>query len=353
MKHKDDWTEAEARLGALWRHESLDRPCISVTAPSGQAVTPPRPPATPEQRWLDPEWVLANLRATIEARWWGGEAIPSHLLMGGWVVSLGGAPRFDDHTIWFEVKPPDFDRPPPYRYDPDDPWVTKSRVLYRAAADMAGYDGFLVGRSCMLPANDLISMHMGTELFLISLMDHADWMREAIIQGARDQLRAKNDMQRLIEDRHRFWYGNAGWMPFWAPEPYIATQSDVSCMLSPEMFETFVVPELDVYGAACGAMWYHLDGGDARQHLPRLLSLPYMRVVQYTPAPFEPPNGPEHLDLYRQIQAVGKIVHIELPIQNVKALVEALDPTLLMLNTSCATPDEGRRLLTNAVHWCR
>ena len=63
-------------------------------------------------------------------------------------------------------------------------------------------------------------------------------------------------------------------------------------MLSPAMFDRFVVPELDVYGEDHGALWYHLDGGDARQHLPRLLSLPYLRVVQYVPAPFEPPNGP-------------------------------------------------------------
>jgi hypothetical protein len=48
------------------------------------------------------------------------------------------------------------------------------------------------------------------------------------------------------------------------------------------------------WAEAYGALWYHLDGGDARQHLPRLLSLPYLRVVQYTPAPCEPPNGPGH-----------------------------------------------------------
>ena len=28
----------------------------------------------------------------------------------------------------------------------------------------------------------------------------------------------------------------------------------------------------------------------------------YLRVIQYTTAPFEPPNGPAHLDFYRHIQ---------------------------------------------------
>ncbi len=124
-------------------------------------------------------------------------------------------------------------------------------------------------------------------------------------------------------------------------------------MLSPEMFDRFVVPELDVHGQEHNALWYHLDGGDAKQHLPRLLSLPYLRVIQYTPAPGEPDNGPDHLEMYKQIQAAGRIVHVELPWQNVEPLVRELDPALLMLHTSCPSRDEGERLLEQSVAWSR
>jgi hypothetical protein len=124
-------------------------------------------------------------------------------------------------------------------------------------------------------------------------------------------------------------------------------------MLSPEMFERFVVPELDVYGQAHNALWYHLDGGDAKQHLPRLLSLPYLRVIQYVPAPFEPPNGPGHLEMYQQIQAAGRIVHIQVPAENVESLVRELDPSLLMLDTWVPSRAEGERLLEQAVAWAQ
>jgi hypothetical protein len=113
------------------------------------------------------------------------------------------------------------------------------------------------------------------------------------------------------------------------------------------------VPELDVCGRECGALWYHLDGRDAQQHLPRLLSLPYMRVIQYTPTPAEPPNGPEHLDFYRRIQAAGRIVHIAVEPAQVEPLCRELDPSRLMLTTSCGSPQEGRQLLADAVRWTR
>jgi len=254
-------------------------------------------------------------------------------------------------TIWFDTMKVDFSAPSPFRNRDDDVWVKAYSELYNAVADFAGGDDFLVGQACGLPANDLLSMLMGTEDFLVALMEHPAWMREAIATGAREQLRVKMSLMDMIRDRHEFWYGAAGWMPFWAPEPFLRTQSDVSCMLSPDMYDRLVVPELDVYGHEHGALWYHLDGGDARQHLPRLLSLPYLRVVQYTPAPNEPPNGPGHLDLYRAIQKAGRIVHIDVPPQHVEPLLRELDPSRLMLQTRCRSRDEGERLLEQSAVW--
>ncbi len=100
-----------------------------------------------------------------------------------------------------------------------------------------------------------------------------------------------------------------------------------------------------------GVLWYHLDGGDAGRHLPRLLALPFLRVLQYTPAPSEPPNGPGHLEMYRRIQAAGRIVHIQLPVEHVEPLVRELDSALLMLDTRVASRAEGERLLEQCAKW--
>jgi len=351
MKYKPDWPEAKQRLTALWQRERLDRPCIAVRA----SLTDPAPlpePADDEARWLDPDYWIALLRRTLESTWWGGEALPGITLMANWVICLGGTPHFDAATIWFETQRLDFNQPSPFRHDPDSPWMDKYRRLLVALCRVAGQEDFVIGTPGGLPANDLLSMLMGPQEFLFALMDHPEWMADAIVTGARDQRQARQELQQLMRDQgHAFWYGYAGWMPFWVPEPYNLTQSDVSCMLSPELFERFVVPELDIYGQEHGALWYHLDGGDARQHLPRLLSLPYMRVIQYTPAPCEPPNGPAHLEMYRQIQAAGRIVHIELPADHVEPLVRELDPALLMLDTWCPSRAEGEQLLEQSAEW--
>lgn len=350
MRYKPDWPEARERLTALWEGRCMDRPCIAVRAPSGTKATVPEP-ETPEQKWLDPDWNVQAALAQIENTWWGGEAIPSYLLLAGWVLCLGGTPLFDMETIWHKPRSVDFTKPPPFKSETEDPWARQFGACYSALAEAAGKDDFLVGQPCLLPANDLLSSLMGPERFLTGLIDEPQWMADAIVQGARSQAAAQKHFCALIAGRHDFWYGHAGWMPFWAPEQYGGTQSDCSCMLSPEMFDRFIVPELDVYAHECGAIWYHLDGADARQHVPTLLSLPCLRVMQYTPAPCEPPNGPEHLDLYREIQAAGKIVHVDVPAENVEPLVKGLDPALLMLQAACHTIDEGEELLAAARRW--
>jgi hypothetical protein len=353
MQYKADWPEAQYRLTALWHGERLDRPCMAVMAPQPtmRPLAVPEP-ADDEARWLDPEYLLPAFRHKLETTWWGGEAAPSCLTMANWMACLGGTPQFAPDTIWFATQEVDFSRPSPFRHDPDSPWMHRYRTLLRALCAMAAEDNFLLGQPVGLPASDLLSMHMGTEAFMLGLMDHPEWMAEAVVTGARDQAQVQHELQAFMREAgHHYWYGNAGWMRFWAPEPFKVTQSDVSCMLSPEQFDQFVLPELEVYAEAFSALWYHLDGGDARQHLPRLLSLPYLRVIQYIPTPSEPPNGPAHLEMYQHIQAAGKIVHIDVPLSNVEPLVRSLDPALLMLQVWCASRDEGEQLLDHCVKW--
>ncbi len=50
---------------------------------------------------------------------------------------------------------------------------------------------------------------------------------------------------------------------------------------------------------------------------------------------FSIPDIAGHLDLYREIQKAGRIVHVQVSKENVEPLLRELDPTLLMLQTHC------------------
>ena len=102
MKYKADWNEAQARLTALWEGRFIERPCIAVKAPNGRPGNPPTP-VSGEQKFLDPEFIVRNALNQFETTYYGGEAIPSVLLMASWVTNTYGAtPHFPMETIWFD-----------------------------------------------------------------------------------------------------------------------------------------------------------------------------------------------------------------------------------------------------------
>ncbi len=353
MKYKSNWPETAERWTALWEGRRVDRPCLTVTAPNGVQGVWPRP-RSGEELWLDPEFCLRTLREAFRCTYYAGESFPSRFLQACWVLNTYGAtPHFPMDTIWFEPRPVDWDAPPSFPIEWDSPWFRKVAALYDAVLDEAGYDDFLAGRMGSMPAGDMLTFVIGPEQVLLGMAEHPDWIAAAIGQLAANWVAFKRHFERRARPRHAFWYGNAGWMPFWAPEPFVSIQSDLSCMISPEMFERFVLPELDLAGREFRHVWYHLDGQSAFQHLDRLLALPYLKVMQFVPMAGTPPNGPAYLDLYRRIQAAGKIVHIGVPKENVEPLARALDPARLCLDVTCENVQEADDLLASARRWTR
>ena len=86
-------------------------------------------------------------------------------------------------------------------------------------------------------------------------------------------------------------------------------QCDFSAMISPVMFERFVVPSLSEQCAWLDRALYHLDGPDCVRHLDLLLQIPNLHAIQWTPGAGEPGAGdPKWFSLYDRILRAGKSI---------------------------------------------
>lgn len=352
MKYHQNWNKAKQRFTDLWENKPTTIPYIGITTQKENLKDYPPAPESDEDFWLDSDWIVKKFFVDLENNYWLGEIMPSNILMASWLVSLGGKPVFNRNTIWFEQYDHiDFGKPSPFRHNPKDPWFLKYKKLLTAVAKAAGKDNFGICAAGGLPVNDLLAMHMGMN-FLFAVMDHPEWLREAIIQGAEDMIKVKLELMELGKKYAETWGCGAGWLSIWAPEPFLRIQSDISCMLSPDAFEQFILPEFEIYGKKF-PLWYHLDGGNAKQHLPILLSLPYIKVIQYTPTPNEPENGIEHVEFYKQVQRAGKIVHISVPAQRItEAFLQELDPSKILISTTTESLGQAKDLLSRVSKWC-
>jgi len=102
MRFKPDWPAARARIEAWWAGEVIDRALVQVTAPRpGERRL--RPPASLQQQWLDPEYVVAAAEEAMRLTYYGGEALPifwPNLGPDVFAAYLGCGLRFGETTSW-------------------------------------------------------------------------------------------------------------------------------------------------------------------------------------------------------------------------------------------------------------
>jgi hypothetical protein len=342
LAYKHNWPEARERLLAFWNMEIIDRPCIAVTAP-GQ---PPRhmdPPPDDKTKWTDPEYVAQRYDVSHEATYFGGEAIPGTSLMVGYCFGYGAPLHYSEQTVWQEPIIDDWEHRPSLDLDEEDwAWRQVQAVVKRCAEVSAGK--WMTGFPNIQQPNDHLPLLRRTQTFLMDLIEHPAEVKRA--------LRKLLDNWYLVYERlagltpHQ--EGSSGWLGLWCPwRRSLTMQSDVSCMMSPAMFEEFVAPELEELSEWLDGPTYHLDGPGALQHLDRLLAIKRLHAIQWT-AGTGAEQGLYWLELYQRIQAGGKGVIVYLPYDEVETAVRELKPEGLFVITSAPSVDAAEALLQRA-----
>ncbi len=348
--YKPDWPQARRRWAAFWERANTDRPLIEVKAPRA-LVAPPLPPQSDEDRWLDPAYVERLTLHYLETTYLGGEAVPAHdlhPLMAGWTLGLGPGVAFAEDTIWYQPRMARIDQLDAWTPGPGDPWRRKvDRLLGHLLSAARGR--FLVGYAYQLPVSDLLSLLRGPEELLIDLLENPGGCRRAVEALFARWVENFEHVRSLVNAAQPGCVWN--WPGLWHDDFVMVTQSDMSCMISPALFASFVLAELDLLGERYGRVWYHLDGPQAVRHLDALLGRPYIRAVQYVPGDGQPPNGPHWLDLYRRVQAAGRCLDLTAPAEHVEFLIRRLRPEGLILRARVDTPEQADELVDRAARW--
>jgi 5-methyltetrahydrofolate--homocysteine methyltransferase len=204
-------------------------------------------------------------------------------------------------------------------YDPANEWW--QRVLEFTRAAMAGWGSQVaVGHTDLGGALDVLASLCGTHRLLLDLYDAPGEVER--VEGAltRLWLRYYDELHALIEPSHR---GTAGWSPCWFPGRGYMLQSDFSYMISPQMFERFVLPSLTSWCDALDDAFYHLDGPGQVKHLDMLLSIPRLRGIQWVPGEGNPP-AQDWLPLLRRIREAGKLCYVDVTREGALQITRAL-----------------------------
>ncbi|MGE5528354.1 MAG: hypothetical protein ACM3X6_04330 [Patescibacteria group bacterium] len=306
----EDWDRVERETMAWWAGD-LPRPLIWL------AVTPP--PSGPQPYGymsnypldMPADEVVDRYAPGLAATRFYADAFPWVWLnfgpgiVAGFLGARVNSVSEPSETVWFTPPAASSYSELSLAYDPGNVWWRRVKEL--AEAFIRRYDGLLQVSHTDLGGNlDILASFRGTEELLYDVIDQPDEVIEAARRITGLWLRYYDELDALIRPACR---GTSCWTPLWSSGRTYMLQCDFSYMISPAMFERFVLPDLS---ACCDRLdhgFYHLDGKGELPHLDMLLSMPRLRGIQWVPGDGQP--SPDRWPgLLRRIRAGGKLCQV-------------------------------------------
>ena len=310
MLYKEDWEKSKQRLEALWHNEIIDRCCVSVIAPKNGSTYKDEPVPDSEEALYkyntDAEWILNRHLKKFENTYFGGDGFPcvwSNFGTAGHAKYFKGCKfKFTKETVWYQPVIKDWDTDV-LEYDPNCEILGVEKKVMKYLSD-AGKGKFFVTMPDNCGNIDALTHLRGTDNLLFDLLEEPDRVKEAVKKIGYALKDASAQHFDVIKENNE---GGSthGWMLTWSKGRMMQLQVDFSVMISPEMYEEFAMQELEEMTNWLDNSAYHLDGREQIRHLDRILSLPKLNMIQWTPVAGQPETS-EFIPVLRKIQEAGK-----------------------------------------------
>ncbi|MBR5444610.1 MAG: hypothetical protein IKV57_00710 [Clostridia bacterium] len=294
-----------------WWGGSLGRPAAAVVTYGNPARRPasPYPHLSFDNSWdmsITPEQFIDAADYRLSTMRWYGEAFPNFSLTefgpGVLAALLGCKPVNGSDTVWF--MPPEEDIPIEdlhFTFDENNPCFQRVLRMYELAMEK-WHGQVVVGMVDMGGVLDVLSSFRGAENLLMDLYD------------------APEEVLRCVKEIQELWFkyydrfnsvmapeakGYTQWYNLYDEKPGYILQSDFSYMIGPDMFDTFVAPELADSSARMHNAVYHMDGIGQIPHLNSLLAIDGIKGIQWVHGDGTPAKE-DWSELLEKILASGK-----------------------------------------------
>lgn len=320
--NKTTWNRLEATWRAWWAGE-LDRPLVTAVVhdpgthpPDGDDFVTRFPLDMPAEVIVD---YFEQQLTTVH---YYGDAYPKYWVnFGAGIVAafLGAGLEYNTGTTWFhplnvqslsEIK---------LAYNPANVWWQRVQAVTRAAIER--WHGRVVVAYTDLGGNlDILASLRGTENLLIDCVEQPDEIIRLVNEITPLWLHYFNELEAMIPPTQR---GRAAWAPPWSPSRGYMLQCDFSYMISPHMFERYVMPDLVASCEALDYPFYHMDGRGQLAHIDLLLSIEKLRGIQWQPGDGQP-LADGWIDVLRRIREGGKLCQVFVTLDGAYKIVREL-----------------------------
>lgn len=304
---EEDWDRITRDYSAWWAGE-LDRPLIYMT------YEQPAEDLGDLNRFLanhpdaSAEEVCEKFDRLFRSQRFYADAFPFWFInfgAGALAAFLGARVVARPDTTWFEPRESREMKDIDPQFEPGGYWWERVVDVTRTACEY--WDGNLAVSHTDLGGNlDILASLRSTDGLLTDLIDAPEEVERVLWKTSEIWRDCYGRLTDIIAAKC---HGTVPWAASWSARRTYMLQCDFCYMISPAMFERFVLPELTAVCDFLDDAFYHLDGVGALPHLDMMLDIPSLKGIQWIPGAGNL-EAAEWLDLLRRIRDGGKLCQI-------------------------------------------
>jgi len=340
-----DFEGIKQRFESFWKGEMVDRPLISIEAPSEKRAKIDIPtPQSMEGRWTNVEYALAKAESYLENTIFLGDALPFYwpnLGPNSMTAFLGGNLMFlDESTSWLPPFLGDLSEYEP-RLDESNYWWRLMNDLLDSICAMA--EGrFLVGIPDIHYGGDSMAAAVGTRNLIRALYCQPDEVKRLAREITDICLKVFDTYYDKIS---RIQSGCITWIPAYSRGKYFALQDDFTGFLSAKAFgEFFLEEDIIRISRYLDHSIFHLDGPMALGNLETLLRVDSLNGIQWVPGAGAEPMS-KWIGVCSRVLNAEKCLQISCAPNEVQCLLSKLKHKGLFISTYCGSEKEAHDLL--------
>lgn len=340
-----DWEKIQKRYEQFWSRENHDRPLVCITGPKNpKSVYKDKKERTLMERWCDIDYMLARTNHDIGNTYYGAEAYPMAFpdLGPDQFAAFYGTPlTFGETTSWAAhfLEEADTAEIGKLKIDRENFYYRKLREMTEAMTEDAR-GRYFVGIPDLHPGADALVSMRGPQQLCIDTLEDPDFITSKIMELYHGFCSIYDEMYQITT---KYQTGSSNWMGIWHPKRWYVTSCDFCCMISPEMFEELIIPELMKELQFLDQSIFHLDGCEALKHLDRLLQIKELDGIQWVYGAGAP-TASHWIETINKIQDAGKLVHIEVLPGELEFMLEHVKPEGVLLKINASSEAEARAL---------
>ncbi len=289
---KDRWEIVKKNYSRFW-DKTLDRPLIPVIL-YGKEPNRPKPniPLLTQANCHDlsvpAKDIIDRIDYELSKFTYLGDSFPYFNMdcFGPGVVAAFLGAKLDNSSgrVWFypnEIIPI---KDLHFEFDGENVWFNRIIEIYEAG--MKYWQGkVIMGMPDLGGILDILAIFRTSENLLIDFYDEPDEVKRLTMEIHNLWLQYYNKFNEVLQPVNP---GYTDWSIIYSDKPSYIPQSDISYMISTDMFDNFARPQLELLSKTLPRTIYHMDGIGQLNHIDSILSIEELDAVQWVPGAGKP-----------------------------------------------------------------